>query len=66
LNRDNFSTVPIRCDACGQQTHKTLEAIAQNGGLVCNCGAFTKIDLEEFAKEIRKSEAAVKDFGRKS
>ena len=64
MNRDNYSTVPIRCDSCGQQTHKTLEAIIQAGGLLCTCGAFTKINAEEFSKEIRKSEANIKDFGR--
>ena len=59
----NFTTVPIRCAKCGQQTHKTLEAIEQNGGLVCDCGAFTQIDTREFSSEIMKSETTIKDFG---
>lgn len=58
-----FTTVPIRCAKCGQQTHKTLEAIEQHGGMVCDCGAFTQIDARKFSKEIEKAEAAIKDFG---
>ena len=58
-----FTTIPIRCATCGQQTHKTLDAIEQNGGLICDCGAFTQIDAREFSKEIRKSETAITDFG---
>ena len=58
-----FTTVPIRCATCGQQTHKTLYAIEQNGGLECDCGAFTQIDARAFSEEISKSETAIKDFG---
>ena len=61
-----FTTVPLRCPACGQQTHKTLGTVIQDGGFVCECGAHNDIDIEQFAEEIKKSEAAIKDFGRKS
>ena len=59
-----FTTVPLRCPACGQQTHKTLESVVQDGGFVCKCGARHELDIESFADEIRKSESAIKDFGR--
>jgi hypothetical protein len=61
-----FTTVPLRCAGCGQQTHKTLDAVVQNNGFVCECGARTDVDIEQFAAEIRKSEAAIKGFGRDS
>lgn len=61
-----FTTVPVRCPACGQQTHKTLESIAQNCGFVCECGARIELDVDQFAEEIKKSEATIKDFGRDS
>jgi hypothetical protein len=64
MTRDTCSTAPVRCESCGQPTHKTLEALLQNGGLLCGCGAFTKVDVAEFAKEIKKSEADIEDFGR--
>jgi hypothetical protein len=60
-----FTTVPLRCPACGQQTHKTLESVVQEGGFLCECGARNELDIERFAEEIRKSEAAIKDFGRR-
>ena len=63
---EKFTTVPLRCPCCGQQTHKTLEAVLQDGGFVCKCGARTELDLERFAEEIRKSASAIKDFGRES
>ena len=59
-----FTTVPLRCPACGQQTHKTLESVVQDGGFICKCGARNDLDIESFADEIRKSESAIKDFGR--
>ena len=58
------ATVPIRCGACGQQTHKTLESIAQNMGFLCACGANTELDLGEFEQEIEKSVRRIRDFGR--
>ena len=42
-----FTTVPLRCPACGQQTHKTLESVVQDGGFICKCGA--RNDLERAA-----------------
>ena len=54
----------MRCPACGQQTHKTLESVVQDGGFICKCGARNDLDIESFADEIRKSESAIKDFGR--
>jgi hypothetical protein len=60
-----FTTVPLRCAACGQQTHKTLETVLQDGGLKCDCGVFTAIDPGEFEKEVRKSEASMKEFGKR-
>jgi hypothetical protein len=59
-----FTTVPVRCAACGQQTHKTLESVIQNRGMVCECGTYTELDIEQFGKEIKKSEGKIKDFGR--
>jgi transcription elongation factor Elf1 len=59
-----FTTVPLRCPACGQQTHKTLDAVVLDGGFVCKCGARNEVDIERFAEEIKKSETAIKDFGR--
>lgn len=59
-----FTTVPLRCPACGQQTHKTLETIVRDSEFVCRCGARTEVDIEQFAEEIRKSEDGIKDFGR--
>jgi hypothetical protein len=59
-----FTTVPLRCPACGQQTHKTLESVVQDGGFVCDCGARNELDIERFAEEIRKSRSTIKDFGR--
>jgi len=59
-----FTTIPLRCPACGQQTHKTLQSVIQDGGLLCKCGAHTDVDVEQFAKEIEKSKSAIKDFGR--
>jgi hypothetical protein len=59
-----FTTVPLRCPGCGQQTHKTLESIIEDGGFLCECGARNDVDIEQFAEEIRKSETAIKDFGR--
>lgn len=61
-----FTTVPLRCAACGQQTHKTLDAIVQNNGLLCECGARTIVDIQEFAEEISKRAAVIEDFGRNS
>jgi lysyl-tRNA synthetase class I len=61
-----FTTVPLRCPACGQQTHKTLESIVQDRGFDCKCGVHTEVDIEGFAGEIRKSESSIKDFGRQS
>ena len=58
-----FATIPIRCASCGQQTHKTLDAIRQSGGLMCECGSFTQLDVEAFCQEIAKSEATIKDYG---
>ena len=58
-----FTTVPLRCASCGEQTHKTLDSIRQSGGLSCTCGAFTPIDADEFSKEITKSENIIKDYG---
>lgn len=60
----NFTTVPLRCPACGQQTHKTLQAIVSEGALVCRCGARSEVDVGQFADEIRKSQDGIKDFGR--
>lgn len=59
-----FTTVPVRCAACGQQTHKTLESVAQNGGMLCECGSFTALDIEQFTEEIKKQETKIKEFGR--
>ena len=59
-----FTTVPLRCAACGQQTHKTLDAVVQDGGFLCKCGARNEVDIERFAEEIKKSESVIKDFGR--
>jgi hypothetical protein len=64
MSSPRFTTVPLRCPACGQQTHKTLESIIDDGGFVCGCGARNQIDIDRFAEEIRKSETAIKDFGR--
>jgi hypothetical protein len=61
-----FTTVPLRCPACGQQTHKTLESVVQDGGFLCDCGARNELDIECFAEEIRKSASTIKDFGRES
>lgn len=60
----NFTTVPLRCASCGQQTHKTLAAIVQNSGFLCQCGVHTNVDIEQFAEEIKKCEGAMEDFGR--
>lgn len=59
-----FTTVPLRCPACGQQTHKTLESVIQDRGFQCKCGAYNDVDIEQFSDEIKKSETAIKDFGR--
>lgn len=59
-----FTTVPLRCPACGQQTHKTLESVVQDGGFLCGCGTRNELDIERFAEEIRKSRSTRKDFGR--
>jgi len=59
-----FTTIPLRCPACGQQTHKTLESVVEDGGFLCECGARNELDIERFAEEIRKSESTIKDFGR--
>ena len=59
-----FTTVPLRCPGCGQQTHKTLDAVVQDGGFVCKCGARNEVDIERFAEEINKSESTIQDFGR--
>jgi len=61
-----YTTVPVRCAACGQQTHTTLQSAVQKGGLMCECGTFTVLDVEAFAEEIRKAEARIEDFGRKA
>jgi hypothetical protein len=61
-----FTTVPLRCSACGQQTHKTLKSVVRKRGFQCACGVRTELDVREFAAEIAKSEAKIKDFGRKS
>ena len=60
----SFTTIPLRCPACGQQTHKTLGSVIQDRGFLCKCGAHNAVDVEQFAAEITKSEAAIKDFGR--
>lgn len=59
-----YTTVPLRCPACGQQTHKTLESVVQERGFACKCGSRNELDIEQFAKEIAKSEATIGDFGR--
>ena len=66
MTNGKFTTVPLRCPACGQQTHKTLESVVQDGGFLCDCGARNELDLERFAEEIRKSDSTLKDFGRES
>lgn len=58
------ATVPLRCPACGEQTHKTLECVVKEGGFVCQCGVRSELDLEQFAVEIRKFEAKIRDYGR--
>ena len=40
------------------------DAIVQDGGFLCKCGARNEVDIERFAEEIKKSESAIKDFGR--
>jgi hypothetical protein len=60
-----YTTVPIRCPVCGQQTHKTLASVVQDGAFFCKCGARNELDIEQFAKEIEKSDADIEDFGRK-
>jgi hypothetical protein len=37
----------------------------QEGGFLCECGARNELDIERFTEEIKKSEATVKDFGRR-
>jgi len=59
-----FTTVPIRCPACGEQTHKTLEVVLRDGKFLCECGARNELDLEQFAEEIKKSAAAIEDADR--
>jgi hypothetical protein len=59
-----YTTVPLRCPACGEQTHKTLQSVVDDGGFLCKCGARNELDIEQFAEEIRKSETTIKDFGR--
>lgn len=59
------STIPLRCHACGQQTHKTLSSILQNKGFLCVCGAMSELDITELTREIDKSEARIEDFGHK-
>jgi len=59
-----YTTVPVRCPACGQQTHKTLDAIVRDKGLLCSCGVKSDVDTAQFADEIKKCEANIKDFGR--
>jgi transcription elongation factor Elf1 len=66
MTNGKFTTVPLRCPACGQQTHKTLESVVQDGGFLCGCGARNELDIERFAEEIRKSDSTIKDFGRES
>lgn len=66
MTNGKFTTVPLRCPACGQQTHKTLESVLQDGGFLCECGARNELDIERFAEEIRKSDSTIKDFGRES
>jgi hypothetical protein len=66
MTNDKFTTVPLRCPACGQQTHKTLESVLQDGGFVCDCGARNELDIERFAEEIRKSDSTIKGFGSES
>jgi hypothetical protein len=63
MTTGEFTTVPLRCPACGQQTHKTLESVVQDGGFLCDCGARNELDIERFAEEIRKSHSTIKDFG---
>jgi transcription elongation factor Elf1 len=58
------STVPLRCPSCGEQTHKTLDSVIQDGGFVCQCGVRSELDVAQFAVEIGKSESKIKDFGR--
>jgi hypothetical protein len=60
----SISTVPVRCKACGQETHKGLAVILAQGGLICECGAHTDVDLERFSDEIRRAQDSRKDFGR--
>ena len=60
-----YTTVPLRCPSCGQQTHKTLESVVQERGFVCKCGVRSELDIEQFAEEISKSETTIEDFGRK-
>ena len=59
------TTVPVRCLACGAQTHKTLETIVRDGGLACACGVTTKLDVAEFGREIRDRENSTEDFVRR-
>jgi hypothetical protein len=66
MTKGKFTTVPLRCPACGQQTHKTLESVLQDGGFVCDCGARNELDIERFAEEIRKSDSTIKGFGSES
>ena len=61
-----FTTVPLRCPACGQQTHKTLESVVQDRAFVCKCGTRNELNIDSFAEEIRKSAAGIKDFGREN
>lgn len=58
------ATVPLRCPACGEQTHKTLECVVEEHGLLCQCGVRSELDFEQFAVEIRKLEANIRGYGR--
>jgi hypothetical protein len=65
MNHARYTTVPLRCPACGAQTHKTLETVLRDKAFQCDCGERTQLEEEAFAEEIKKSEAEIKDFGRK-
>jgi hypothetical protein len=63
LDPKRIATVPIRCPACGAQTHKTLESIIASRAFICGCGVRTELDLEEFTRAISRSAADLDDFG---
>lgn len=45
--------IPIPCDSCGKQSHKTIRWLKSNHKFVCDCGVIITININDFLNSIK-------------